>query len=571
MTDRTLLIRGARVVDGTGNPWFYGDVVMAGERIEAVLPAGQADAASVAGAASMAGAASVTDAAAVPGEASMAEAAGSVEVVEAAGLVVCPGFIDLQSHSIRPLMRDPRCLSKITQGVTTEIMGEAWTPAPAGGRREEILDSDEPEMQGWVEAARGWTRFGDWLEAMVARGVSPNVGSFLGGGTLREYARGLDMGESTPEEMATMHRVVAEAMEDGAFGVSYALIYPPDSFTSTDELVAVCREVARYGGVYITHIRDEAEHLLPALDEAIAIGRQADLPVEIYHLKAAGRANWPLMPAAIERIERAREQGIDVTADMYPYAASGTGLSSVLPPWVSAGGRFYENLRDPEMRARIREEVLHPSGGWEPMGTRDGPEAVMPVGFKRAANRGYAGRRLSQIAEERGQNWVDTAIDLLLDEEQRIATIYFAMCEDNLVLQLRQPWIKIATDAGGVDPAWCAADGPIHPRAYGTYPRVLGRYVREEKVLTLEDAIRKMTSAPADRIGLRDRGRLQAGCYADVVIFDPATVGDRATFEDSHRLSEGIRDVWVNGVSVLRNGDHTGATPGQVVRRVGAR
>jgi N-acyl-D-amino-acid deacylase len=536
-----VLIRGARVVDGTGNPWCYGDVALAGERILAVT---------------------------APGRLS---ANAAREVVDASGLVVCPGFIDIQSHSIIPLMVDARCASKITQGVTTEIMGEAWTPAPFGGK---LTAPFSPIIQSyqipeWEERARGWRRFGDWLDAMAARGVSPNVGSFLGGGTLREYARGLAMGPSSPEELATMRRVMHEAMEDGAFGVSYALIYPPDTFADTDELVQVCQVVAEHGGVYITHLRSEGDTLLEALEEALTIGQRAGLPVEIYHLKAAGRDNWPKMAQVLARIDRARAEGLDVTADMYPYIGAGTGLASVLPPWAAADGKFYENLRDPATRAKLHREALHPSGGWEALGQQAGPDGVMPLYLTRPEHQRYVGRRLSEIAAARGQDWIDAAIDLLIAEEQRIATVYFVMSEENLRTQLGQPWIKISTDAGGVDPSWAAPRGPLHPRAYGTYPRVLGKYVREEGVLSLEEAVRKMSAAVADRLGLRDRGLLRPGSYADVVLFDPATVGDRATFENPHQFSVGVRDVWVNGTRVLANGDHTGATPGQVLRGQG--
>ena len=533
-----VLIHGARVVDGTGNPWFYGDVALSGERVLDVAPAGH-----------------------IPAE-------GAREVVDAEGMVVCPGFIDIQSHSIIPLMVDGRCLSKITQGVTTEIMGEAWTPAPFGGRLTEPIPhrAFDDRLDEWHERARGWSRFGHWLEAIVERGVSPNVGSFLGGGTLREYAKGMAMGQPSQDELATMRRVMAEAMEDGAFGVSYALIYPPDTYADTDEIVEVCRVAGRYGGVYITHMRSEGDRLLEGLDEALEIGRRAGLPVEIYHLKAAGRANWHKMPEVIARVEAARDAGLDVTADMYPYVASGTGLSSVLPPWAAADGKFYDNLRDPEMRAKIRAETLNPSGDWEAMAHRNGPENVMPIGFERPEHQVYVGKRLPEIAAMRGQEWVDAAIDLLAAEGQRISTIYFMMSEENLRLQFALPWVKISTDAGGLDPAWAAERGPVHPRSYGTYTRVLGKYVREERVLPLEDAIRKMSSVVADRLGLRDRGLLRAGCYADVVVFDPATVADNATFEQPHQLSTGVRDVWVNGGRVVRDGQHTGATPGQVVR-----
>jgi N-acyl-D-amino-acid deacylase len=323
--------------------------------------------------------------------------------------------------------------------------------------------------------------------------------------------------------------------------------------------------VRRYGGVYITHIRSEGDELLEGIEEAIEIGRRTGVPVEIYHLKAAGQENWGKMAAVIARIHEARAQGLDVTADMYPYAASGTGLDSLLPPWVAAEGKFFDNLRDPELLVRIRQEVLNPSGKWEAMGRQTGPDRIMPLEFRQPENRAYAGKRLSEIAAMRGQDWFDTVIDLLRSEGHRIGTVYFSMDEANLVNEIRQPWMKIATDAGGIDPAVAAERGPVHPRAYGTYPRVLRKFVREEGVISLEDAVRKMTSAVADRVGLRDRGTLRAGCYADVVIFDPETVGDRATFEDPHQLSTGIRDVWVNGARVIAAGEHIGATPGRVV------
>ncbi|GAB4127519.1 MAG: amidohydrolase family protein [Roseiflexaceae bacterium] len=532
-----VLIRGGRVVDGSGNPWAYGDVVIAGDRIVAVLPPGQFD----------------------PSHAH--------DVVDASGMVVAPGFIDIQSHSILPLMIDGRSLSKITQGVTTEIMGEAWTPAPFGGKISDPLDNAlfVQNLDQWPERMRSWNRFGDWLKAMIDHGVSPNIGSFLGGGTLRQYACGMRMGPADQAELATMRQIMAEAMEDGAFGVSYALIYPPDSFVETAELIEVCRVVAEHQGIYITHVRSEADQLVEAINEAIEIGRQANLPVEIYHLKAAGRPNWSLMSGAIQAIEAGRASGVDVTADMYPYAASGTGLTSILPPWADADGKLYQNLADPVMRAKIRAEVLTPAGDWEPMGHNTTPAGIMPIGFLKPENQQYVGKRLSEIADMRGQHWIDAAIDLLVAEGQRISTIYFSMNEQNVQKQLALPWIKIASDAGGYDPAWGKAHGPVHPRSYGTFTRVLGKYVREERVLSLEEAVRKMSWAVAARLRLRDRGLLQAGCYADVIVFNPATVADKATFEDSHQLSVGIRDVWINGARVLADGVHTGAKPGRIV------
>ncbi len=540
MPESSTLIRNVRIVDGTGNPWQYGDLLLTGDRIEAVAPPGAIPSANVA------------------------------EVVDATALVACPGFIDIQSHSILSLMIDGRCLSKITQGVTTEIMGEAWTPAPVAGRHTDPMDNSilpMPISEEWQEKIRGWTRFGDWLQTVADAGVSPNIGSFLGGGTLRHVGKGLEMGRPSAGELELMRRTMAEAMEDGAFGVSYALIYPPDSYTDTDELIEICKVVSRYNGIYITHMRSEGAQLFAGLEEALTIGRRADLPVEIYHLKASGAANWHKMPSTIARIEEARAHGLDVTADMYPYAASGTGLSSLLPTWTAADGNFFENLEDQDVRTRIRKEMLDdPASNGQPS-THGGASGVLPVGFYKEENQPYIGKNLAQIAAERDQDWLDCTIDLLRSEGQRIGTIFLSISEDNLRTQLPLPWIKFSTDAAGVDPAWAAELGPTHPRAYGTYPRVLGHYVRDLRLLTFEDAVHKMTGAVADRLGLRQRGHLRTGFYADVVLFDPRTISDRATFADSHQLSVGVQDVWVNGERVLRNGEHTGAVPGRFVTR----
>jgi N-acyl-D-aspartate/D-glutamate deacylase len=527
------VIRGGRVVDGSGNPWFYADVGIVGDRIAAIAPPGSLE--------------------------------NTAHLVDATGHVVCPGLIDIQSHSIAPLMRDGRCLGKITQGVTLEVMGEGWTPAPFGGL---IASPFSTSLEGtldpiWWDRARGWGRFGDWLEFMELDGVSPNIASFLAGGTLREYACGMRMGEASPDELETMRRVTTEAMQDGAMGVAYALIYPPDEFVSTDEIVEVCKVVARSGGVYITHMRSEGDALLEGVNETLEIARRATIPAEIYHLKASGQRNWPKMPTVIERINQARASGLDVTADMYPYPASGTGLDAILPTWVSADGKFWDNLENPELRDQIVAEVLDGAGD---MNTSR-PENIMPIGFRRPEHQEYVGKRLAEIAHSRGQDWVRCAIELLRLEHQRISTVYFSMTEDNLRLQIVQPWIKISSDAGGHDPA--TMKEAVHPRGYGTFPRVLAKYVREEGLLTLEDAIRKMTSSVANRLSIRDRGRLEIGCYADLVVFDPATVQDNASFEQPHQLSSGVRDMWVNGSRVLQNGVHTGAKPGRFVRGPG--
>ncbi|MER3553632.1 MAG: dihydroorotase [Meiothermus sp.] len=535
MPEYDLLIRGSRVVDGLGNPWFYGDVAVSGDTIARIAPAGGIKSSSAA------------------------------QTVNADSLVLAPGFIDILSHSIAPLLRDGRCLSKITQGVTCEIMGEAWTPAPFGGEiRARNFAPYVPEE--WNKRMKGWKRFGDWLEALHAHGVSPNIGSFLGGGTLREYACGMRMGRASEGELETMRRVMGEAMQDGAFGVSYALIYPPDDYADTDEIVEVCKIVAQYGGIYVTHLRSESKRLLEALEEALTIGKKANLPVEIYHLKASREENWPKMAQVVERINAARKAGQDVTADVYPYTASGTGLNAMLPNWASEGGRLYENLKNPEVRAKVRAELEGPN---PEVDTRSKAEQVMPVGFQKPENKIYVGKRLSEIAEMRGQDWLETVFDLLVSEGQRIGTIYFTMSEENLKIEYSQPWTLVSTDAGGFDPEWARGHGPIHPRGYGSYPRVLGRYVREKGLLNLEDAVRKMTSLPANRLSLFDRGRIQVGAKADLVLFDPDTISDQATFADPHQLSVGIHSVWVNGKRVLENGQHTGALPGQIVRGPG--
>jgi dihydroorotase/N-acyl-D-amino-acid deacylase len=531
------LIVGGRLVDGTGNPWRWADVAIAGDRVSHVAPPGRLD------------------------------PAGAREVIDAAGHVVCPGFIDIQSHSIIPLFADGRSLSKVTQGVTTEIMGELWTPAPFGGlQRSPILEGFGRVSPEDERRARGWTRFRQWLDWLAGRGASVNFGSFLGGATIREQAMGWRMGAPTDDELATMRRLVAEAMEDGAFGIAPALIYPPNSYSPDEELTECAAVVGRYGGVYIVHIRSEGTQLLESLAATVELGRRAAVAVEIYHLKATGRTNWHKIPQAIELIDRSRAGGVDIAANMYPYIASGTGLAAAMPDWAQADGKLADNLRDPATRARIREGIVDTGS----RGVMAGPEGVLCVGLRQPENQPFVGRTLAEIAAAKGQEWPDTLMDLVLAEGPWSSAIYFMMTEDNLKLQLQQPWIKVSTDAGGLDPAR-RGGVLVHPRAYGTYPRVLAKYVREEGVITLEHAIRIMTSAVADRLGLHDRGQVRPGMHADVVIFDPATVSDRATFTEPHQLSVGIRDVWVNGQRVLANGEHTGALPGHPVYGPGRR
>jgi N-acyl-D-amino-acid deacylase len=529
-----VIIENGRIVDGTGAPWFYGDVAIRGDRIAAVAPRG------------------------------VLAHAPARNHIDARNMVVAPGFIDIQDQSGGELLRgDGRQLGKLTQGVTTGILGEGTTPAPLDPS---TLPPNADSLTRRFAEPHG---FDAWLSAMEAHGISQNVGSFVGAGTIRMYGMQQRMGAATGATLDSMRAAVRRAMQDGAFGLASALIYPPNTFATTDELVEESKAMAPYGGVYITHMRSEADRILEAIDEVIKIGHDGGVPTEIYHLKGAGQRNWPKERAVIAKIDSARVAGLDIQANMYPYTAGATGLTSCLPPSFSAEGKLFDNLASQTARAAIHAEVEHPTSEWENMCELATPAGVLITNLRAPQNQQYIGKRLSEIAQMKNENYLDAAMDLILSERSRVETTYFLMNEDNVRLQMQQPWIKFGSDAGGPDPDSVRA--LVHPRTFGNFPRVLGKYVRDEHVIPLEEAIRKMTSAVAVRLSIHDRGILAPGMFADVVVFDPATIGDRATYEQPKQLSVGVRQVFVNGVQVIRDGAHTGAKPGRVVRGPGYR
>ena len=537
-----LIIENGRVIDGTGAAWFYGDVAITGQRIMAVVPSGTL------------------------------RNASTKQRLDATGMVVAPGFIDIQSGSTGAFLRgDSRVVGKVTQGITTEIFGENSTPAPLSAdmfaRAMAALDPADSVSRRLLPIFARPHGFAEMMEVIEGRGASVNVGAFVGGGTLREYGMALAQGKPTPAALDAMKGAAQRAMDDGALGFATALIYPPSNFATTEELVEIAKVVKSAGGIYITHMRSEGDQLLESIDEVVRISRESGIAAEIYHLKASGIRNYPTGPQAIAKINAARAAGLDVQADMYPYTAGATGLSSCLPPWSAADGKLFDNLASKEVRAKMRAEIEHQTFDWESLCELATPPNVLISRLLQPANRQYSGKRLSEIAMAMNKDWIETMMDLVLTEHNRVETTYFMMDEANVRLNLQQPWMKIGTDAGAVDPA--TFKGLVHPRSLGTFPRILGHYARDEQLMPLEDAVRKMTSATATRLSLHDRGLLKPGMFADVVVFDPKTIIDKATFEDPVQVSIGVRDVFVNGTAVIRGGTHTGAKPGQIVRGPG--
>jgi N-acyl-D-amino-acid deacylase len=525
-----VIIKNGTVYDGTGGPPLKTDVGIKGDRIAAIGNLSRANAPTV---------------------------------IDATGLAVAPGFINMLSHSETSLIVDGRSLSELKEGVTTQIFGEG-----SYGPLNDQMKRRIKENQGDVKYDIEWTTLAEYLSYLEKRGISQNVASFIGAPTIREYVIGLEDKPPTPAQLDQMRELVRKEMEAGALGITTALIYPPAFFAKTEELIELCKVAAKYKGKYTAHMRSEGDQLIEAVQETIRISREAGLPAEIYHLKASGEANWPKMDQVIKMIEDARRNGLQITADMYTYPAGGTGLDASLPPWVFDGGRdaAYQRLQDPATRQKIAEAVRTPSKEWENLYLLAGsPDRLLLASFKSEKLKPLTGKTLAEVAKMRGKDPIETIMDLVLEDRSRVGTIYFLMNEDNIKKQIRQPWVSFGSDAASIAAEGVFLKSSAHPRAYGNFARLLGKYVREEKVISLAEAVRRLSGLPATNLGLDHRGFLKPGMFADVVIFDPLTIADRATFPEPHQYSVGVRDVFVNGVQVLKDGEHTGTRPGRAL------
>ena len=534
VTEYDTVLRNGTLYDGTGTAPVAGDVAIQGDKIAAV--------------------------------GRLENSRGRMEV-DVSGLAVAPGFINVLSWATESLIEDGRSQSDIRQGVTLEVFGEGWSMGPLN----DTMKADAVERQGDIKYPIEWTTLGEYLEHLVRRGVSPNVASFVGATTIRIHVLGYENRPPTEAELDRMRALTRQAMEEGALGVGSSLIYAPAFYAGTDELVALARVAREHGGMYISHVRSEGNHLLEAVDELIEIARRAGVGAEIYHLKAAGRSNWDKLDAAIAKVEKARSEGLQITADIYPYTAGGTGLDAAMPPWVQEGGHkaWVKRLRDPAIRRKVSREMTTPTDAWENLFLHAGPERMILVGFKSEALKPLTGRTLAAVAAMRGKPPEETILDLVVEDDSRVETLYFLMPDESIPRKLRVPWVSIGSDEASLAPEGVFLKGNPHPRAYGSFARVLGKYSRDEKVLPLEEAIRRMTSLPAGNLRLDRRGTLAPGSYADLAVFDPARIRDLATYEKPHQYATGMVHVFVNGVQVLRNGEHTGAKPGRVVRGPG--
>jgi N-acyl-D-amino-acid deacylase len=532
-----LILRNGTLYDGSGAPGVAGDVAIQGQTIAAL---------------------------------GRLTADHGRREIELGGLAVAPGFINMLSWATESLIVDGRSQSDIRQGVTLEVMGESFSFGPLN----ESMKREMLEEQGDIKYDVPWTTLNEYLEHLVARGVSCNVASFVGTATVRIHVIGHAARSPSAAELETMCGLVRAAMAEGAVGVSSALIYAPDCFYKTDELVALAKAAAEYDGLYISHLRSEGNAFLEALDELITIARQADIWAEVYHLKAAGRANWPKLEAAIARIEAARAEGLHITADMYHYTAGATGLDATMPRWVQEGGHkaWVERLKDPAIRERLLREMNQPSNEWENMYLGVGtPDNILFLAFKNDALKPYTGKTLAEVAALRGKPADETILDLVVEDDSRVGTAFFMTSEDNIRRQVALPWVSVDSDEASLAPEGVFLKSNVHPRAYGTFARFLGKYVRDEKIIPLEEAVRKLTGLPADTLKLDRRGLLKPGYYADLAIFDPAEIQDHATFAEPHQYATGMVHVFVNGAQVLQDGEHTGARPGQVVRGPGGK
>ncbi len=485
-------------------------------------------------------------------------------VVDAKGIAVAPGFINMLSWSTESLIEDGRSQSEVREGVTTEIMGEGFSMGPLNDRIKERMRS----QQGDIKYEIKWNTLAEYLRYLEQHGISCNVASFIGATTIREHVIGLEDKQPTPEQLEQMRQLVRQEMEAGALGIGTSLIYPPAFYARTEELIELCKVAAKYHGKYISHMRSEGNQLLEAIDELLRISKEADIPAEIYHIKAAGQSNWGKADAMLAKIEDARKAGLKITANMYTYTAAGTGLDACLPPWTEDGGypALFKRLRDPATREKIAAEVRTPSDKWENLYLAAGsPEKILLAGFKSEKLKPLTGKSLAEIAKMRGKDPIETAMDLISEDESRIDSIYFLMSEENVKKEIAKPWVSFGSDEASQAPEGNFLKSNCHPRAYGNFARVLAKYVREEKVLTLADAIRKLSGLPATNLGLDHRGFIREGMFADIVVFDPATIADRATFEKPHQYAVGMKHVFVNGVQVLRDGEHTGAKPGRAL------
>lgn len=529
-----VVLRGGTVYDGTGAPGRTADVAILRQEIAAV--------------------------------GDLTAARGKREI-DCRGLAVAPGFINVLSWATDSLLHDGRSQSDIRQGVTLEVFGEGVSMGPLTPKMRADMLANQAELRYEVP----WTSLAEYLEHLVERGVSCNVASFVGATTVRIHVIGYDNRPPTPAELNRMKGLVRQEMRKGALGVGSSLIYAPAFYAKTDELVELCKVAAEFDGMYISHLRSEGNRLLEAADELIHIAREAKVRAEIYHLKAAGEANWPKLDSLIEKIEAARSEGLEITADMYPYEAGATGLDAAMPPWVQEGGlkKWIARLREPETRAKAMLEMRTPSDDWENLLLAAGsPANVLVVGFKNPKLRGYTGKTLAEVARLRGTSPEEAAMDLVIEDGSRVGTVYFFMDEASIAKKLRLPWMSLGSDAGSLAPEGAFLETQPHPRAYGTFARVLGKYVRDEQALPLAEAIHKMTGLPARNLRLSGRGQIAAGYQADLAIFDPATIADHATYDKPHQYATGMKHVFVNGTQVLAEGEHTGARPGQVVRKM---